>query len=52
MRYSDRVHDIKPRPIKASTPVEAGETMADYVARINQPVIVLVDVNRLYRGDQ
>lgn len=52
MTYSDRVHDIKPRPIKAASPVEAGETLADYVARINQPPMVLLDVHLLYRRDQ
>lgn len=47
MTYSDRMHDLQRRPIKAATPVEPGETMADYVARINRPIFVLLDVDLL-----
>lgn len=60
MRYSDRAHDVKPRPIKAATPIVPGETMADYVARLAgrtaappaHPMLVMLDVDLLARPDR
>lgn len=36
----------------ATVPPADAESMAAAVERINQPMVVLLDVNLLYRGDQ